>query len=93
MPILPFSENLSVNHGYSDLGALLPGNYRASRVIDRYLDTLIHTASSDSEIDHAEKERKNDTLLGSMIAQNIDPKLIKDQLMAILLGGKVGFLD
>lgn len=72
-----------------DLGALLPGNKAASKVVDDYLNDLIDTASSDTTKDPTEKARKEQTLLGSMVVRGTSRKLIKDQLMAILLGGKV----
>jgi hypothetical protein len=72
---------------------LLPGNKKASKVIDNYLDTLIATASSDAKQDSTDKKRRDESLLGSMIAQGVSHKLIKDQLMAILLGGKVGCIE
>ena len=58
-----------------DLGALLPGNKAASKVIDDYLNDLIDTASSDTTDDPAEKARKEQTLLGSMIVRGTNRKV------------------
>ena len=67
---------------------MLPGNKKANKTIDTYLSNLIAAASSKAHVSPAEQERRDESLLGSMIAQDISHKLIKDQLMAILLGGK-----
>jgi hypothetical protein len=58
-------------------------------VIDTYLDSLIARASSGKSEASPDMKRRDESLLGSMIDQGISHKLIKDQLMAILLGGKV----
>lgn len=58
------------------LGALLPGTAKASAVVVNYLDRVIDQARSvrDRE-DSSEKDRKDHTLLGSLIAQNISRKV------------------
>ena len=91
------------------LGALLPGNSKASAVVDNYLEHVIELAMSVSgEPDSEEKCRREQTLLCSLLAQDLSRKAsvprfwpqnlvelifvfqrIKDQIMAILLGGKV----
>ena len=56
----------------SKLGALLPGTPKASAVVVKYLDRVIDQAKSvhDQEASK-EKDRKEHTLLGSLIAQNV----------------------
>ena len=95
-------------------GALLPGNIKASAVVDSYLEHVIEHAMTVSEKpDSKEKRRKEQTLLGSLLAQGLSRKAgililtvkarhaqlifvsqrIKDQIMAVLLGGKVRLID
>lgn len=99
---------------YRKLGALLPGNPKASAVVDNYLEDVIEHAMSVSEVpDSEERRRKEQTLLCSLLAQDLNRKAsililaakpghaqlifasqrIKDQMMAILLGGKVNSKD
>ncbi|KAL9010177.1 MAG: hypothetical protein Q9173_004865 [Seirophora scorigena] len=68
------------------LGALLPGTAKASAVLMRYLDRVIHQAVSvQDQQGEGELCRKRHTLLGSLISQGVS---VKDSMMAILIGGK-----
>lgn len=60
----------------SKLGALLPGNAQASAVVVTYLDRVIDQAKSMGDREgNDEKERREHTLLSSLIAQNVSRKV------------------
>ena len=58
------------------LGALLPGNSKASGVVVNYLDHVIDQAMTWRDEDRSMvAERKKQTLIGSLIAQNTSRKV------------------
>ncbi len=58
------------------LGALLPGTAKASAVLQNYLDGVIDMAMSVSgRTDPHEKDRKDHTMLSSLLSQNISRKV------------------
>ena len=57
------------------LGALLPGNSKASAVVDVYLEHVIeHAMSVSKNSDSEERRRKEQTLLCSLLAQGLSRK-------------------
>ena len=72
-----------------NLGPFLPGSPKASGVLNSYLDRVIDKAmATDEESDPDEKRRREDSMLGSLLRQGLSRKLIKDAMLAIVLGGK-----
>ena len=58
------------------LGALLPGSPRASQVLNRYLDDVIDQSMlQPEELSPSEKIRREQSLLGSLLSQNISRKV------------------
>ena len=58
------------------LGALMPGTAKASAVLKNCLDGVIEMAMSGSEkTDPHEKDRKEHTMLSSLLSQNISKKV------------------
>ncbi|KAF9631020.1 hypothetical protein BFW01_g1894 [Lasiodiplodia theobromae] len=70
------------------LGALLPGNAAASKVLDDYLDVVINRAVGREDFQSEEGMRARSTMLVSLLAQGTDKTRVKDQMLAILIGGK-----
>lgn len=72
-----------------NLGPFLPGSPKASGVMHSYLDRVIDKArATNEESDPDEKSRREDSMLGSLLRQGLSRKLIKDAMLAIMLGGK-----
>jgi hypothetical protein len=61
----------------------LPGNKTASKVVDVYLSGLIDTISSDMTKDSAEKPRKEQTLLGSLVVRGTSHKARSPKIASI----------
>lgn len=55
-------------------------------VIDDYMSKVIREFSVENG---EEKERKAQTMLGTLIKQGMGEKELKDQLVAVLVGGRV----
>jgi hypothetical protein len=73
----------------SKIGAMIPPDQKACRVIDSYLDQLVDSFSLEDSDDLEERGRKAQTLLGVLAAQGVSEKILKDQLVAVLVGGRV----
>lgn len=60
----------------SKLGALLPGNAKASGIVDKYLDRVIDKASPALDLEKSdESARQNSTMLSSLMNQNVSKKV------------------
>jgi hypothetical protein len=68
---------------------MIPPDQKACRVIDSYLDQLVDSFSLEDSDDLEERDRKAQTLLGVLAAQGVSEKILKDQLVAVLVGGRV----
>jgi hypothetical protein len=68
---------------------MIPPDQKACRIIDSYLDQLVDNFSLDGSDDLEERDRKAQTLLGVLAAQGVPEKVLKDQLVAVLVGGRV----
>ena len=60
---------------HKKLGALLPGNSKASAVVNDYLEDVIkHAISGSEKLESGERHRKEQTLLCSLLAQGLSRK-------------------
>jgi hypothetical protein len=62
---------------------------KACDIIDNYLDKVVRTFSLEGSDSSEERTRKAQTLLGVLFAQGVSEKVLKDQLVAVLVGGRV----
>jgi cytochrome P450 len=65
----------------------------AVKVIDNYLSKVIHKFSLEDSKESGERERKAQTLLGSLYAQGVSERVLKDQLVTVLIAGRVGLVQ
>lgn len=61
----------------------------AYNIIENYLDKVIRDFSLEGRDTAEEKDRKAQTLLGALIEQRVPLKVIKDQMIAVIVGGRV----
>ncbi|KAF2821598.1 cytochrome P450 [Ophiobolus disseminans] len=73
---------------FGKIGAWIPPDRKACNVIDTYLDSVFHSFSLEGPDSPEERDRKAQTLLGVLIAQGVPEKVLKDQLAAVLVGGR-----
>lgn len=71
---------------HSKLGSLISPDRKAVTVIDDYLSKVIREFSADNG---DENERKAQTMLGTLMKQGVSETELKDQLVAVLVGGRV----
>jgi len=67
----------------------MPPNRKACDVIDEYLDGVVHTFSLEDSDSSEERDRKAHSMLGGLSAQGVPEEKLKDQLIAVLVGGRV----
>ncbi|KAF2651293.1 cytochrome P450 [Lophiostoma macrostomum CBS 122681] len=73
---------------FGKLGARIPPDRRACDVIDKYLNSVIGTFSPENSSSQDERDRKARTLLGTLSGEGVSRKVLKDQLVAVLVGGR-----
>jgi hypothetical protein len=71
------------------LGTFVPPSRKACDVIDKYLDSVVQNFAPEDSDTQEEQNRKAQTLLGVLFAQGVSEKVLKDQLVAVLVGGRV----
>jgi hypothetical protein len=69
---------------------MIPPDRKAVAVIDDYLSKVMHEFSVENG---EEKERKAQTMLGVLLKHGVGEKELKDQLVAVLVGGRVCYLS
>ncbi|KAF2865800.1 cytochrome P450 [Massariosphaeria phaeospora] len=73
---------------FGKIGTLMPPDREACDVIEKYLDHVVDTFSLEDSESQEEHDRKAQTLLGVLSAQGVSKKVLKDQLVAVLVGGR-----
>jgi hypothetical protein len=67
----------------------MPPDRKACHIIDNYLNKVVRTFSLENMASPEERDRKAQTLLGVLSAQGVSEDVLKDQLVAVLVGGRV----
>lgn len=61
----------------------------ACDVIDNHLTKVVRGFSLEDSESEEERERKAQSLLGVLSAQDVSEKVMKDQIVSVLVGGRV----
>jgi hypothetical protein len=67
----------------------MPPDREACEVIDKYLDRVVQEFSLEGCESEDERNRKAQSLLGVLNEQGVEEEVMKDQLVAVLVGGRV----
>ncbi|KAF2108102.1 cytochrome P450 [Lophiotrema nucula] len=73
---------------FGKLGTSIPPDREACKVIDTYLAEVVNNFSLENSESLEERDRKAQTMLGALLAQGVPNKVLKDQLVAVAVGGR-----